>query len=116
MKTYLATLCAAVAATLASCAGPVYADESWTAPDKQLHFGVTAVGSAACAVAKRRQDACMWLGVGVAAAKEVYDAQHRDKHTPSIRDFIAGAAGAYLGAKLGGWIITPAGINYKREF
>lgn len=116
MKKYTATLCAAIAATLASCASPVYAGERWTDPDKQIHFGLTAAGSAVCTIATGQADPCLWAGVAVAAAKEVYDAQHRDKHTPSVRDFLAGAAGAYVGAKFGGWIITPRSITYNRSF
>lgn len=105
MKRIITTAALLLAATFA------HAEDSWTSPDKALHFGITAAGTAACTVATGRTEACAWAGVAVAVVKEAYDAQHRDKHTPSAKDFIAGSAGAYLGAMFGaelrGWMIRP---------
>ena len=92
------------ALTLAALALPAQADE-WTGPDKTKHFVLSAGLSAAVTVATKNE----WAGVGAALAvgiaKEAYDYRHRDRRTPSIKDLIAGAAGGYVGAKLGGLVV-----------
>jgi uncharacterized protein YfiM (DUF2279 family) len=92
-----------------------HADE-WVGQDKTLHFlGGAAVG-AAVTIATQRRDYGIAAGVGVGLVKELYDAQNRDKHTPSIKDFAVTVAGAALGAYAGGWIITPRFIGYQTSF
>ncbi len=92
-----------------------HADE-WTGQDKTLHFlGGAAVG-AAVTIATKRQDYGLAAGIGVGLVKELYDAQHRDKHTPSIKDFVATAAGAALGAYVGGLVVGPRFVGYQTKF
>jgi uncharacterized protein YfiM (DUF2279 family) len=98
--------------------------DSWTTPDKALHFGITAAGVGACSAVTGKTKVCMVGGVLVAVAKEVYDNQHKDAHTPSVKDFVAGSVGAIVGAYAGeslrGWIIKPKkrgfSVAYKTEF
>lgn len=79
------------------------ADE-WTGRDKTLHFlGGAAIG-AAVTIATNRQDYGLAAGVGIGLLKEVYDSQHRDKHTPSTKDLIATVAGAAVGS-YASWLI-----------
>lgn len=100
MKLTLAAL------ALAALTMPAQADD-WTGPDKTKHFVLSAGLSAAVTVATKNE----WAGVGAAlavgVAKEVYDYRHRDRHTPSAKDLIAGVAGGYVGAKLGGLVVIP---------
>jgi uncharacterized protein YfiM (DUF2279 family) len=98
--------------------------DSWTTPDKALHFGITAAGVGACSAVTGKTKVCMVGGVLMAAAKEVYDNQHKDAHTPSVKDFVAGSVGAIVGAYAGeslrGWIIKPKkrgfSVAYTSEF
>ena len=98
--------------------------DGWTTPDKALHFGITAAGVGACATITGKTRVCMVGGVLVAVAKEVYDNQHKDIHTPSAKDFVAGSVGAIVGAYAGeglrGWIIKPkkrgVSVAYTSEF
>ena len=98
--------------------------DGWTTPDKALHFGITAAGVGACAAITGKTRVCMVGGVLVAVAKEVYDNQHKDIHTPSAKDFVAGSVGAIVGAYAGeslrGWIIKPKkrgfSVAYTSEF
>lgn len=98
--------------------------DSWTSPDKALHFGITAAGVGACSAITGKTKLCMAGGVLVAVAKEVYDNQHKDMHTPSAKDFVAGSigalVGAYAGESLRGIIIKPKKrgvfVAYNTEF
>jgi uncharacterized protein YfiM (DUF2279 family) len=98
--------------------------DSWTSPDKALHFGITAAGVGACSAITGKTRVCMVGGVLVAVAKEVYDNQYKDTHTPSAKDFVAGSVGAIVGAYAGeslrGLIIKPKKrgvfVAYQTEF
>ena len=91
------------------------ADE-WTGKDKTLHFiGGAAVG-AAVTIATDRRDYGIAAGAAVGLAKELYDTQHRDKHTPSVKDFVVTVAGAAAGAYVGGLIIKPRFVGYQAAF
>lgn len=98
--------------------------DEWTSPDKVLHFGITAAGVGACSAVTGKTKLCMAGGVLVAVAKEVYDNQHKDIHTPSAKDFVAGSigaiVGAYAGESLRGLIIKPKKrgvfVAYNTEF
>jgi len=90
--------------------------EAWTGADKTMHFGVgAAIGSAGTLIFKN-PNAGLALGVAAGAAKEAYDAQHRDAHTPSMKDFAVTAFGAFLGSRLTGWVITPRSVSYRTKF
>lgn len=51
-------------------------------------------------------------GASVGAAKEIYDMRSKG-HTASFKDFAATAAGAFIGAKIGGLVITPNSVTYS---
>jgi uncharacterized protein YfiM (DUF2279 family) len=98
--------------------------DSWTSPDKALHFGITAAGVGACSAVTGKTKLCMVGGVLVAVAKEVYDNQNKATNTPSAKDFVAGSVGAIVGAYAGeslrGLIIKPKKrgvfVAYQTEF
>jgi len=75
--------------------------DGWACKDKAMHFAGSAAIAAAVTVASKDQDIGFWTTVAIGAAKEAYDARHRDRHTPSWRDMGADIAGAYLGSRLG---------------
>jgi uncharacterized protein YfiM (DUF2279 family) len=106
---------ALVAALAAAALSTAHAD-AWTGPDKTMHFGIgAAIGSAGTLIFKN-PNAGLVLGVAAGAAKEAYDAQHRDAHTVSAKDFAVTALGAFLGSKATGWAITPRRVTYRRSF
>ena len=71
--------------------------------DKQLHLVTGAIGGIGTAFVAKKLGAkhpILWaLGVGlvVGAAKEMYDRQHRDRHTPELLDGLATLTGSGLG-------------------
>ena len=71
--------------------------------DKQLHLVTGAIGGIGTAYVAKKLGAkypILWaLGVGLAvgAAKELYDRQHRDRHTPELLDGLATLTGSGLG-------------------
>ena len=81
------------------------AADSWTGADKAKHFSSTAAIAAAVTVATESERAGFWTAVAIGAAKEVTDGR-RAGHTASWRDFGADVAGAYVGAKLGAYVVV----------
>ena len=97
--------------------GDARAQDSWTGKDKLQHAAGSAAIAAAVTVATSSERAGFWTSVAVGAAKEVYDTQHRDRHTPSLKDFGADVAGAYLGSKLGAYIVVRRNsISVTKQF
>ena len=80
--------------------------DGWLCRDKALHLGGSAAVAAAITVATKDERIGFWTTVAIGAAKEAYDAKHRDRHTPSWRDFGADVAGAYVGSKIGAVIVV----------
>lgn len=98
-------------------AGNAKAADSWTGPDKLQHAAGSAAIAAAVTVATGSERTGFWTSVAVGAAKEAYDARHRDRHTPSWKDFGADVAGAYAGAKLGAYIVVRRNsITVTKQF
>ena len=105
-----------IAAAL-TMAGSACAQDSWTGRDKLQHVAGSAAIAAAVTVVTSSERAGFWTAVAVGAAKEAYDAQHRDRHNPSIKDFGADVAGAYLGSKFGAYIVVRRNsISVTKQF
>lgn len=85
--------------------GAASADD-WLGEDKYMHFAVSAAISGATTTAIGDKQVGFWTGVGVGAAKEVYDA-HTPGHEASVKDLAWDVLGAYAGAYLGGLAISP---------
>lgn len=102
-------------AFLAALTSMAHADE-WTGQDKSLHFIAGAAVGAAVTVATERRDYGIAAGVATGLAKELYDSQHRDRRTPSFKDFAVTAAGAVMGAYVGGVIVGPRFVGYATKF
>lgn len=91
------------------------ADE-WYGPDKQQHaIGGALIGAAVTAGTGNAWTGCA-AGSAVGLAKEIYDYHHRDRHEPSVKDFVVTAAAACVSAGLTGMVVTPSGIFYTWKF
>lgn len=75
-------------------------NEAWTGRDKTLHLGV-GIGAA---LLGGYLGGSPWGGfIGaclLAVGKEIYDYQHRDTHSPSLRDALVTVLGGAIGAGL----------------
>jgi uncharacterized protein YfiM (DUF2279 family) len=101
----------AISALLASSA---HAD-SWTGQDKTLHFvGGAAIG-ASVTIATGNERMGMLAGAGVGLVKEIYDSRHRDRHTPSGKDFAVTVLGAVVGSYTG-LVVRKEFIGYNFSF
>ena len=89
--------------------------DSWTGEDKAKHFGV----SYALGLGASQLSSDTWTAFGLAlipgVAKELYD-QQQDCNRFSWKDLGWDAAGAYLGVRTGHWLISPAGVSYRKAF
>ncbi len=103
-------------AILAIICGPAFAQDSWTGPDKVKHLAVGAGISAAVMAATKDERLAFAAGCGAGVAKELYDAQHRDVHTPSGKDLVVTCIGAAIGTKTTSLIFTARGIKYRTVF
>jgi hypothetical protein len=95
--------------------------DSWTGRDKELHaIGGAAIGSLTTLATGKAVHGCA-AAAGVGLAKELYDSQHKAKHTASGKDFAVTAIAGCLAAAGTGWAIAP-GVNggvdlsYKWKF
>lgn len=103
MKTFV-TISVAVLGFLST--GSAYAD-SWTGKDKSQHAAVGAIiGSAVTLYTEDAFKGCA-AASAVGLAKEVYDSQHRQSHTPSFKDFAVTAIAGCLAAKGTSLLIVP---------
>jgi uncharacterized protein YfiM (DUF2279 family) len=103
---------ATLALTLASSA---HADE-WTGRDKNLHFvGGAAIGSAVT-LATDKPIYGIAAGAAVGLAKEIYDSQNRDKHTPSTKDLLVTVLGAAVGSYTTHIIIRKNFVGFQTNF
>jgi uncharacterized protein YfiM (DUF2279 family) len=93
-------------------AGPA---DSWTGPDKALHFAGGAAVASAVTAATGNERTGLLAGVGLGVAKELADAASRHG-TPSWRDAIVTALGAYVGTKTTGLLIGPRHIVVRIRF
>lgn len=100
-----------ICATLVFMSATASAQDSWTGKDKLYHAIIG--GAVGAGVTKATDDwryGCA-AATAVGIAKELYDARHRDRHTPSWRDAAVTAA-AGCGTSI---IVAPnyIGINLK---
>jgi putative lipoprotein len=85
--------------------------DSWTGRDKPKHLAAcAAIAGAAVAVGLTERQA-MGAALAVGLAKELHDKRPGGTGF-SWRDMAANAAGAYIGAKVGGLVIRPNFIGY----
>jgi len=89
--------------------------DSWTGQDKTLHFAAGAAIGAAVTIATGDERMGMLAGAGVGLVKEIYDSRHRDRHTPSTKDFAVTALGAVVGSYTG-LVIRKEFIGYNFSF
>lgn len=104
LYSFAAILAGLVAGALIT-ASPAHAD-SFSTPDKQKHFAVSAALGAGASAITDSDNAAVALALVPGLAKELYDSRSGGTGF-SWRDMVANAAGAYLGVKLGGLIIRP---------
>ena len=90
--------------------------DAWTGPDKVQHAAAgVIIGAAITAATKDPLKGCA-VAAAVGVAKELYDAQHPNKHDTSFKDFAVTAAFGCASAYATGWIITPKEIRYSINF
>jgi hypothetical protein len=88
MKIRLPTL---LLLTLLLLTTPCYA--GGIAPDKQKHIGVGAALNLGLQAAGVKKETAWCIAGAVFVGKELYDARHRDRHTPELADIGAGVVG-----------------------
>lgn len=93
------------------CATQAHA-ESWGGKDKWQHAVVGATTGAVFAKAADDWRYGCAAAAAVGLAKEIYDSQHRDRHTPSFRDFAVTAA-AGCGSSI---VVAPNYIGFNIKF
>ncbi len=84
--------------------------DDWTGADKSRHLLAGAFIAAAATAASRDEFTGFAAGTAAGLLKELHDAAGHGK--PSTKDFLVTVLGAYLGAKLTGYAITPDGVAY----
>ena len=94
----------------------VFAQDSWTSEDKKQHFVVGAVLGSTALVVTKSETIGYLVGCGTGLAKEAYDQQHKNRHTPSGKDFAVTCLGAVVGVKATGWAFHRRGISYTASF
>jgi hypothetical protein len=90
MKIRLPTLLLA----LLLLATPCYA--GGIAPDKQKHIGVGAALNLGLQAAGVKKETAWCIAGAVFIGKELYDARHRDRHTPELADIVADIGGVVI--------------------
>lgn len=86
--------------------------ESWGGQDKWKHVLVgSAVGVSVTKATDDWRYGCA-AATAIGLAKEVYDSRHRDRHTPSFRDFAVTAA-AGCGSSI---VVAPNYIGFSIRF
>lgn len=105
MRRMIATLLATLLATQAHA-------ESWGGRDKWQHALVGAGTGAVFAKATNDWRYGCAAAAAVGLAKEIYDSQHRDRHTPSFKDFAVTAA-AGCGSSI---VVAPNYIGFNIKF
>lgn len=91
------------------------ADE-WTGADKTRHMAVSAAFGGIARAVTTNKLAAFGLAMAPGIAKEIYDSQHKDRHTASVKDLAADAVGAAIGVYVGGCIATARSLICKMEF
>lgn len=93
------------------CATQAHA-ESWGGKDKWQHALVgTGTGAVFAKATNDWRYGCA-AAAAVGLAKEIYDSQHRDRHTPSFKDFAVTAA-AGCGSSI---VVAPNYVGISLKF
>jgi len=66
------------------------------APDKQKHIGVGAALNLGLQAAGVKKETAWCIAGAVFIGKELYDARHRDRHTPEFADIMADIGGVAI--------------------
>jgi hypothetical protein len=66
------------------------------APDKQKHIGVGAALNLGLQAAGVKKETAWCIAGAVFIGKELYDARHRDRHTPELADIVADIGGVVI--------------------
>ena len=80
--------------TLLLLVTPCYA--GGIAPDKQKHIGVGAALNLGLQAAGVKKETAWCIAGAVFIGKELYDARHRDRHTPELADIVADIGGVVI--------------------
>lgn len=104
-----------IALMFSACCKQAQADE-WTGLDKKGHLLAGAGIAALTTVVTQDERWGVAAGCAAGVAKELYDSQHRDTHTPSFKDFAVTCLGAYVGSKTTGFVFNSTGIMYVHRF
>ena len=93
------------------------AADPWLADDKAQHFVWGSMIAAGVAQHKRDEVAGFYAGAAVGVAKELYDHSQRKRGgVASWRDLAVTVAGAYVGARTAGFMLTSNGVIFVRRF
>ena len=97
--------------------GLAKSDDPWLADDKARHAMWGAMIAAGVAQQKRDEVAGFYAATAVGVAKELYDySNHRRGGVASWRDLAVTVAGAYVGARTAGFMLTSNGVIFVRRF
>lgn len=66
------------------------------APDKQKHIAVGAALNLGLQAAGVKKETAWCIAGAVFIGKELYDARHRDRHTPELADIVADIGGVVM--------------------
>ena len=66
------------------------------APDKQKHIGAGAALNIGLQAAGVKKETAWCIAGAVFIGKELYDARHRDRHTPELADIVADIGGVAI--------------------
>ena len=113
-----ALICVMVAGVLfAPPHGLAKSDDPWIADDKAQHFVWGSMIAAGVAQQRRDEVAGFYAGAAVGVAKELYDYSNRKRGgVASWRDLAVTVAGAYVGARTAGFMLTANGFVFVRRF
>jgi uncharacterized protein YfiM (DUF2279 family) len=110
-----------IASILALSATLAHADE-WTGKDKQMHFATSVVWGAGARLMFPSLNDWQATAVGTipGLVKEIQDATRRNGSGWSNKDLVWDIAGAYVGVKITGLIVSKRDdtvtVAYKAEF
>ena len=91
--------------------------DPWLADDNAQHFVWGSMIAAGVAQRRRDEVAGFYAGAAVGLAKELYDHSQRKRGgVASWRDLAVTVAGAYVGARTAGFMLTSNGVIFVRRF
>ena len=82
--------------------------DSWTGADKGKHLMAGAAIASLTTVMSQSEMTGFLIGAAAGVGKEVWDGKNA-----SAKDLAVTLVGAYIGAKVGGLLITPYSITYS---